>query len=139
MNPKRLRYLPLPLVTLVLELLPLGAVCNFANPEGEPLRRTFSYFDLVPFGYANFSPLLTAILTCVITVLLVSYLFSGSRRLIRITAVLTLAAGALSLCPLLYGIRFYSVVGGLISLTLLLETALLFARTPDEEGKGGGE
>ena len=58
---KRLLYLFLPIVTLILEILPYGAVCNFANPEGKPWRMTFSYFDLTPFGYANFAPFLTAI------------------------------------------------------------------------------
>ena len=43
----------LPVITIVLEILPYGAVCNFANPEGEVLRETFSNFDLTPFGYAN--------------------------------------------------------------------------------------
>ena len=126
MKPTRLRYLPLPLITLILELLPYGAVCNFANPEGDPFRKTFSYFDLTPFGYANFSPLLTALLTCALTVLLVYFLFSGSRRVARVATVLSLVACVLSLCPLLYGIRFYSVVGGLITLTFFMETALLY-------------
>ena len=129
MEPKRLRYLLLPVITLVLELLPYGAVCNFARPEGEPFRKTFSYFDPVPFGYANFAPFLTAILTCAIAVLLVSFLFSGSTRVARVATVLSLAATVLSLCPLLLGIRFYSVVGGLISLTLLAETVFLYAGT----------
>ena len=53
---KRLLYLILPLVTVILELLPYGAVCNFMNPEGDPWRETFSYFSLTPFGYANFAP-----------------------------------------------------------------------------------
>ena len=67
---KRLMYLALPALTLILEILPYGAVCNFANPEGEAWRRTYSYFDLTPFGYANFAPLLTAFLTCLFFVFL---------------------------------------------------------------------
>ena len=46
---KKLITLCTALIALVLEILPYGAVCNFANPEGEPLRRTYSYFDLTPF------------------------------------------------------------------------------------------
>ena len=125
---KSRKYICLIIITavVILELLPYGAVCNFANPEGEPFRETFSYFDPLPFGYANFSPLLTAILTCVMAVLLVSYVFSGSRRVARGSFVLSLFATILSLCPLLYGLRYYSVVGGGISLTLLMETAVLY-------------
>ena len=50
-------------VALILEILPYGAVCNFANPDGEPWRYTYSYFDLTPFGYANFAPFIVALLT----------------------------------------------------------------------------
>ena len=55
----------LPALTIVLELLPLGAVCIFATSPTERVKETFSYFSLTPFGYANFAPLITAILTVV--------------------------------------------------------------------------
>ena len=35
------------IVILVLEILPYGAVLHFGNPEGEPFRETFSYFDVL--------------------------------------------------------------------------------------------
>ena len=63
---KRFQYLLLPIITLILEILPYGAVCNFAPSPTERIRKTFSYFDLIPFGYANFAPFLTAIITCAI-------------------------------------------------------------------------
>ena len=130
---KRLLYLILPVVTLVLELLPYGAVCNFANPEGMPWRRTYSYFDLMPFGYANFAPMLTAIVTCAIFILLVIYVFVNRYRLASSIKVLLCVGAALSLCPLLYGIAFFSLVGGLISLTLIAELLLLWltAKAPN--------
>ena len=55
----------LPALTIVLELLPLGAVCIFATSPTERVKETFSYYSLTPFGYANFAPLITAILTVV--------------------------------------------------------------------------
>ena len=54
----------LPALTIVLELLPLGAVCIFATSPTERVKETFSYFSLTPFGYANFAPLITATLYC---------------------------------------------------------------------------
>ena len=42
---KRLTYLILPVVTLILEILPYGAVCQFANPEGAPWRETLAEGD----------------------------------------------------------------------------------------------
>ena len=122
---KRLLYLILPIITLILEILPYGAVCNFANPEGEPWRRTFSYFDLTPFGYANFAPLLTAIITCLIFVLLVIYCIKGNvRTAIRAKNILFVAV-VMSLGPLVFGITYFSLVAGLITLSLVAELLLL--------------
>ena len=122
---KRLLYLILPIITLILEILPYGAVCNFANPEGEPWRRTFSYFDLTPFGYANFTPLLTAIITCLIFVLLVIYCIKGNvRTAIRAKNILCVAV-VMSLGPLVFGITYFSLVAGLITLSLIAELLLL--------------
>ena len=43
---KKMITLALLLSALVLEILPYGAVLNFANPEGESWRKTYSYFRL---------------------------------------------------------------------------------------------
>ena len=123
---KRFTYLLLPIVTLILEILPYGAVCNFANPEGDPWRETFSYFDLTPFGYANFAPFLTAIITCVILALLLAYPFTGKTKTITVTKVLLCVGVVLSLCPLLFGINYFSIVGALITVSLIAELILLF-------------
>lgn len=131
---KRLLYLILPIIAVVLELLPYGAVCNFANPEGEPWRKTFSYFDLTPFGYANFAPLLTAITTCAILALLLVYLFTGKHPLITVTRFLLCIGIVLSLCPLLYGVSFFSVVGILITVSLISELVLLFVAVKVPKG-----
>ena len=123
---KRLLYLLLPVITLILEILPYGAVCNFANPEGKHWRRTFSYFDLIPFGYANITPLLTAAVTCIILILLLVYLFTGITKTITATKIFLCIGVALSLCPLLFGISYFSVVGALITVSLIAELILLF-------------
>lgn len=123
---KRLLFLLLPVITLILEISPYGAVCNFARAYGVVHRETFSYFDLVVFGYANFSPLLTAIITCVILALLVIYLFTDKYRVIAITRILLCIGVILSICPLLYGINYFSLVGALITVSLIAESVLLF-------------
>lgn len=132
---RRLLYLILPIITLILEVLPYGAVCNFARPEQEPWRKTFSYFDLTPFGYANFAPLLTAITTCAILGLLVVYLFTEKQRMIMVARGLLCIGTVLSLCPLLYGISFFSIVGALISISLIAEFVILFAAVKPPENK----
>ena len=125
MRRKRLLYLILPVITLILELLPYGAVCNFANPEGEPWRETYSYFDLTPFGYANFTPFLTAVVTCLVLALLLLYWMKGSQK-VGLLARNILAFGAVvSMGPLAFGLRFFSPVGALITVTLVVELFLL--------------
>ena len=115
------------LIALVLEILPYGAICNFANPEGEPWRRTYSYFDLTPFGYANFAPFIVALLTCVLIILIVVSLVSKKEIKAPILAVSAIAT-VLSLAPLLYGIIFFSVVGALIFVALAITTVVAFIK-----------
>ena len=112
-------------VALILEILPYGAVCNFANPDGEPWRYTYSYFDLTPFGYANFAPFIVALLTCVLILLIILSLVSKKEMKAPILAVSAIAT-VLSLAPLLYGISFFSIVGAFISVALALTTAVAF-------------
>ena len=124
---KKLIMLCTTLIALVLEILPYGAICNFANPEGELWRRTYSYFDLTPFGYANFAPFIVALLTCVLIILIVVSLVSKKEMKASILAVSAIAT-VLSLAPLLYGIRFFSVVGALISVALAITTVIAFIK-----------
>lgn len=126
---KRLLLLIMPVVALVLELLPVSAVLRFANPEGEPWVSKFSYFDLTPFGYANFGPFITGILTCVLIVLLVMYTIKGNPRVLAAAKVVVWLAIVASFAPLFLGTQFYSLVGGFISLTLI--TALVAVRIYD--------
>lgn len=112
-------------LVLILELLPYGAVCNFANPEGEPWRETFSYFDLIPLGYANIGPFITAVLTCVMLVLSVLYLLKSITKILSILKVITVIAIITSVLPLIFGLNFYSVAGGAISCLLVAEYIVL--------------
>ncbi len=122
---QRLRYLLLPIITLILEVLPFGAVCVFASSPTERIRQTFSYFDLAPFGYANFSPLFTAITTCLILLLLMIYFFTGEKVFAEKARNILWVCIVFSLQPLLLGIEFFSLVGLLISLSLIGEVVLL--------------
>lgn len=118
MKIKKSLFVVLPLATLILELLPNGVVLNFANPEGEPWRRTYSYFSLTPFGYANVGPFITAILTCILLVLVAVYLFKPRNGLT--TAILNVSgfATAASLMPLMFGFDYITVIGVIITLLL---------------------
>ena len=92
-------------VALVLEVLPIGVVLVFAPGPGETIRETFSYFDLTPFGYANFSPLPTGILTVVSVLLgiISSVRYNTVRKTKSAVFICSVLTAILSLLPLLYG------------------------------------
>ena len=122
---KRCLYLILPIVTLILEILPYGAVCVFASSPTERVKETFSYFDLTPFGYANFAPLITAIISCLIFALLLVFCIKGNVRIAIKAKNILYVAVVMSLGPLVFGIAYFSLVAALITISLVGELLLL--------------
>ena len=127
---KRFLYLILPIITLILEILPYGAVLNFARPATDGsighFRELYSYFDLTPFGYANFAPFIAAVMSCVIFLMLLIYCVTDKRRFAVIARNILWGCAVVSLGPLVLGLRFFSPVGALITGTLIAELALLY-------------
>ena len=118
--------LAITILTLILELLPYGAVLEFAHMSPELTlgyyEEHFSYFDPIVYGYGVFGPLLTAVLTCLLAVVTVISVFLENRAVrmaLRVVSVLTLLC---SLTPMLTGC--YSPVGMAIS-ALLLVTCII--------------
>ena len=122
---KRFLYLVLPIITLILEVLPYGVVCIFASSPTDRIRETFSYFDLTPFGYANFAPFLTALITCLIFILLLIYWLKGNAVFAIKAKNILYVAAVMSLGPLVFGLSYFSVVGALITTCLITELLLL--------------
>lgn len=112
----------LPALTIVLELLPLGAVCIFATSPTERVKETFSYFSLTPFGYANFAPLITATLT--VAIFLLSLFSLKKKCVLKALFVLSIITVVISLLPLMYGLNYYTLVGAFITVTLVIESIL---------------
>lgn len=115
--------------TLILEMLPSGAVLIFAAGPDERIKQTFSYFSLTPFGYANFFPLLTAILTVTVTILLAISLIKkvNVTQLQNTAFICTVIALIFSIMPILmFGRDYMTGVGIFITLLLL---ASLFIQT----------
>ena len=121
---KRILRLLFPLTALALELLPKGAVLRFGNPDGAPWMGYYSYFSLIPFGYANFGPLLTAVLTVVLLAILAIAVFRPGRGLLLTAAILAVLGTLTSFLPLMFGIENYTAIGACISAALLAEAVL---------------
>ena len=105
MKTKKIFLILWPVLALILEALPTGAVLCFAASPSEKIRKTFSYFSLTVFGNANF-----ALFDCFI------------------------AAFIISLFPILYGMDFYSLTGAGISFLIVAEivTSMLFLKQKSE-------
>lgn len=114
------------IAALLLEMFTKGAVLVFASPEeGGEIRRTYSYFDLTPYGYANFSPLITALLSLAIFIMGVIILIFILRkkkcpRLRNAAFICTVIASVISILPILYGEKYITVSGTLITIALIL-------------------
>ena len=67
-------------IALILEILPIGTVMVFATSPTKQTIEVYSYFSLLPVGYANFTPLLTGILTILIILLGAIALFKFDRK-----------------------------------------------------------
>lgn len=103
--------------------VPGGAVCVFADGPEKRIVQTFPCFSLTPFGYANFFPLLCALLASAVLLML---LWRLTRRTGNGGAALccTLVAGAVFLLsPLLFGRQYLTPVGVGILCCLLLSAA----------------
>lgn len=111
------------IAALVLEALPFGVILNFVpDPSitNEVITRYYSYFDFTPFGYANFAPLVTAILTVMLTALCVALIFIKRypRQLCTAQFGVTLTAAVISVCPIFYGIQYVTLTGVFITVAL---------------------
>ena len=118
------------LAALALEILPWGAVLVFASPASDGsigrFRETYSYFSLMPVGYGMFFPMLTGVLTAVLlAVSLIQRRRPRKKRGDRLFVALAVTLVCSLLPPILFGLDFFSVVGGLISLSLLLSLVFL--------------
>ena len=118
------------LSAFVLELTPWGAVLNFGRPAEDGtigyFRETFSYFSLTPFGYANFFPLLTAVLTVILLLLSLAQLLRPRRKRGNALFTLDVLAAALSVMSwVVFGPDYVSGVGIAITASLVLGAASL--------------
>lgn len=106
---------------IVLELLPNGVIMWWATPPGEPLKSTYcSYFDPLAYGNAHFSPLITAVLTVAVTILTIIVMILGSKhtKLRNALFICLIVTTAISMCPVLYGFKYVTLIGAFITIAL---------------------
>lgn len=109
------------IAAIILELLPNGVILWWATPPGEPARSSFcSYFNPLAYGYAHFSPLITAFLTVAVTILTIIAIILGSKhtKLRNALFICLIVTTAISMCPVLYGFKYVTLIGVCITLAL---------------------
>lgn len=123
---KRLLFLIAPVIALFLESLPYGVIMKFADGPDSTYTETFSYFSLLPFGYAVFGPLPAAALTCVVIILALIYVLKPSTGLESAAGVLSGVAAILSLSPMIF-VVFGSALSETVTVIEIIVTLLLTA------------
>jgi transcriptional regulator with XRE-family HTH domain len=126
--------------TLLLELLPWGAVLVFARPASDGsigrFRETYSYFSLMPVGYGNFFPLLTGLLTLALLGLGLLQRLRPRKKLGDALFILDAMALVSSVLPwVLFGGDYVSPVG--LGITAALTLAGGFLALGNRGGENG--
>lgn len=129
MRVKKIFAAVLPLVMLILEAVPSGAVLVFTVPTEsgvfESVKMTYSYFDPTPFGYANFGPLFCAATTVCLAIFALLGLFVRSEKANRAAKIFSVLTLAFSLLPIAFGADYMSVVGVVVSVLSVAEIFLV--------------
>lgn len=117
-----------PTMAIILECLPGGAVLHIASGPYDTMARTYPYFSLAPFGYANFGPLIAAALTAVTLILGILYVMLGKNGLWKAQKWVSAAGLAASLLPaIMFGVKSLTDIGAAISVLLLAQCVIGFS------------
>ena len=90
---------------LLVERMPKGVVMRFSD-GAEVITEYFSYFDSIPFGYGHFFPMVTAMLTVVIALLLGGFRITGRKGLQSAAEALSYTSLCTAFTALFTAIRF---------------------------------
>lgn len=124
MKLKKVLPIILTAVILVLQCLPFSVKLIFAGENGERWEHLYSYFSMMPFGYATFGPILCAMLTCVTLAILIVYLFKNVDALLLATSCSGILAALLSASQFLYGAKYITPLAVVITVLLLVMAIL---------------
>lgn len=109
------------IAAIILELLPNGAVLwRWPGPGTDEYCEYYSYFDPMAYGSGNLPPFITAVLTVVVTILTIIAIIAGSKhtKLRNALFICLIVATAISMCPVLFGLKYVTLIGVFITLAL---------------------
>lgn len=117
---KKIYFIVLSVLLLILEALPLGAAVHISNPDGMHTVQFCAYFNVMPFGNGNFAPLIIAILSVLIFILSILYYINPVKIMKKVIFFVSCIAMLLSFCPLFYCMQCYTLVDCLIAFILFV-------------------
>ena len=122
---------------LLVERMPKGVVMHFMSDGAEPITEYFSYFDSIPFGYGHFFPMVTALLTVIIALLLGGYRILHRNGLQNAAEALTYTSLCTAFTALFTAIRFGDMtwINIAVPVLLLLLVGLMSKYRKDNEEK----
>lgn len=106
-------------------MLPFGVIMEFST-QTKNIKEKYAYFNPMSFGYGNPWPLLTCVLTVVISVLLIIYVIKANKNIFIASKIITAATVLTSLGALVIAIPEFTALAVIIPITLLLELIILF-------------
>lgn len=112
-------------LALALMILPFGVAMPFSDGPDSTTVSVFPYFDLTPWGYGNWFPLLAGALTLAALVL---FFLQGKK--IQGKLPLAILLGAAILCSLLSWLAFSSFTSGSLLIVIFQGLCLLFHLLP---------
>ena len=135
MKPKLI--LPAALLALVLEFIPYGVRMRWMAPEPEEFRVTWhAYFSMMPFGYGDIFPLCTSVLTVLLILSILLYLWiDEGRGLVKVLSWLASAASVTALGMQVFLLDYISPIG--IAITALLVSITVLSFRKDKEQNNG--
>lgn len=112
-------------LALAMMILPFGVAMPFADGPDSTVVTVFPYFDLTPWGYGNWFPLLAGVLTLAALVLL----FLQDRK-VKGKLPMVVCLGLAMVCSVLSWLVFSSYTGGSLVIVVFQGLCLLFQLLP---------
>ncbi len=131
MKKKNILLIVFPIIAIILELLPNGVTMNWGQrmPDGTlgTIQKHCSFFNPTPAAYGDFAPFFTAILSTVLLIVCLVFVFSGKGKLaVRILSVATFVMSVIALVMAIFLLSYYSAIGIAITVALGVQTVLSF-------------
>ncbi len=111
-------------ILFIIETLPYGVKMMFKNDIGQVFKHTFSYFSIIPLKYSNFGHLLTGLITIVLLIVSIIYMFKDTEKILKLIHNLSFIASITSVISFSFGIRTISIINLIVTISLIIISRL---------------